>query len=253
MARPPRLHFDWDEEDRQLSERFFEHDSDLWAHRESVRVLIQELLSKLPEENLKRDKVAERLLQLVLRDNYHYDEIAKGINGDTVLNRISMAYGVSKVTESTRQNIRSILDDSSIQHSGWSLREQSDKVLNWINSYPYPFEKDPSSPFTKPQVDWFQKHMPSILEYLKDSSFCSLGCMARTIWPPVQIALPSKKQRGKSESTIESLISFSHLATAPVGLKDAILAYHHNISVKTLRNYLQGHLPKTSRSASSSS
>jgi len=254
MAKPPKRHFDWNEEERQLSEAFFQHDSDAWAYRASVRVLIQELLSKLPEENLNREKIAERLLQLVLRDNHYYDEIAKEIDADTALHRVVVAHNVSQVSESTRKDIRAILEDSSIQHSGWSLREQSDEILKWIDTYPYPFEKDPSTPYTKPQSDWLQKYMPAILVYLKGSSLCSLVCMARTAWPPAQVETPTSQDRDESDSSFDSIDQFFHLATAPVGLKNAILAYYHGISVKTLSNkYLQNQLPKSIRQPRSSS
>lgn len=254
MSREPRRYFDFNDEDRELSEKYFAHDSDQWANVHSVRVLIAELVNRLPGPYINREILAERLLTIVLRDNHDYELISTQVKEGQALDALTTLCNVATVVKSTQNDIRTILDDADRQHSGHSLREQSDEILKWIDTHPYPFDK--TCILTQGKNAWFQQNMPAILQYLKETSQCSNICPQRNVWPPAEENTSegtNEELEDAREASLNTVKDFATLSTAKVALKNAILAYHHNISTKTLRNYLQGHLPKISRSASSSS
>lgn len=254
MAKPPKRYYDLNPDDLQFAEILFSHDNDAWAHTVSVRVLIRALLDNFSGEYINREALTDRLLKLVLRDNAFYKDIATSAKDGAGIAQLSAVFNIVGVAKSTRQDIQTILEDSSRQHSRVSITEHSDEILKLLDSHPYPFGKSPSSLLKKQQNDWLKGYMPKILGHLKGDSLCPVVCPARTTWPPIQSKTPTRRKGGQSESTIESLEDFSCLATAAAGLKNAILAYYHGISVKTLNNnYLQNRLPKIARKGPHSS
>lgn len=227
MAKRPKRFYDDDGSDPELSEFLRTREEEVsaflqWPHvpTDAVRSVIRTLLQHIRHDGLNRQVAEAEMMGGLLRLNRFVLQLEsvrpKKADDLDFLKRSFQKFGPRSVPR--------ILDDC-CRHSKTRMRAESDEVLQSLDGALF---KKSSAQLRR----WIDSNLPTILSSLKKNQKCFTKCPGRTEWPP---RCPDDRDR----------ICTPEAGNGPAAMKDAILAYYHDLEPLTVRHYLEGRMLKT--------